>query len=153
MKRAIPIVFGVLALVGLYLSRMAPTITIGDSAIQPSLSDPGGSSAVVAAVEWVQSALLGSVANAVAVIAVAVLGMMMFRGRVDVRRGLTVIFGCFLLFGAAGIAAALSSSVSDVPLRDVTTEIPVSPPPLPKPQPSTPPRAYDPYAGAAVPPR
>jgi type IV secretory pathway VirB2 component (pilin) len=128
--------------------------TIGDSAIQPSLADPSGSSALVAAVQWVQSALLGSVANVVAVIAVAAIGFMMFRGRVDLRHGVTVIIGCFLLFGATGIAAALSDSVSDEPPSDLPVELPISPrPPLPKAQPSAAPSAYDPYAGASVPPR
>jgi type IV secretory pathway VirB2 component (pilin) len=127
---------------------------IGVSAIQPSLADPSGSSALVAAVQWVQGALLGSVANVVAVIAVAAIGFMMLRGRVDLRHGVTVIIGCFLLFGAAGIAAALSGSVSDEQPSDLPIEVPNSPPPpLPKPHPSTAPIPYDPYAGASVPPR
>jgi type IV secretory pathway VirB2 component (pilin) len=125
-------------------------ITIDAPAMQPSLSNPGDSSALVAVVQWIQGALLGSAANAVAVIAVAAIGFMMLRGRIDIRRGVTVIVGCFLLFGASSIAAAISGSVSDDPPSDLSVAVP-SPPPLPKPRPTAVPSAYDPYAGASVP--
>jgi type IV secretory pathway VirB2 component (pilin) len=44
--------------------------------------------------------LLGNVATAVAVMAVAAVGFMMLTGRMNWRFGATVIIGCFILFGA-----------------------------------------------------
>ena len=72
--------------------------------------DPAGSSPLVAALEWVQGTLLGNVATAAAVIAVAVVGFMMLTGRIDWRRGLTVVVGCFILFGAATIVGGIRST-------------------------------------------
>src|SRR3546814_7849839 len=68
-----------------------------------SLTDPPGSSVIASGVAWVEGAALGSVATAIAIIAVAAIGLLMLSGRLDLRRGITVIFGCFLLFGASGI--------------------------------------------------
>src|SRR3546814_5432303 len=73
----------------------------------------------------------------------------MLSGRLDLRRGITVIFGCFLLFGASGIAAALTGLAGgDTQVRQPTTPDPgqlsghLSS--------AAPPTAYDPYAGASV---
>src|SRR3546814_20784978 len=63
-----------------------------------SLTDPPGSSVIASGVAWVEGAALGSVATAIAIIAVAAIGLLMLSGRLDLRRGITVIFGCFLLF-------------------------------------------------------
>lgn len=72
--------------------------------------DPAGSGPIVAALAWVQGTLLGNVATAVAVIAVAVVGMMMLTGRINWRVGATVILGCFVLFGAATIVGGIRSA-------------------------------------------
>jgi len=77
---------------------------------QDSFSDPAGSGPLVGAVHWLQGTLLGTVATVVAVIAVAVVGMMMLTGRINWRYGATVILGCFILFGAASIVAGIQSS-------------------------------------------
>jgi type IV secretion system protein VirB2 len=71
--------------------------------------DPAGSSPLVAAMEWVQGTLLGNVATAAAVIAVAVVGFMMLTGRIEWRRGLTVVIGCFIIFGAVAIVSGIRS--------------------------------------------
>ncbi len=71
--------------------------------------DPAGSSPLVAALEWVQGTLLGNVATAAAVIAVAVVGFMMLTGRIEWRRGLTVVIGCFIIFGAVAIVSGIRS--------------------------------------------
>ena len=113
-------------------------------------ADPNAS-ALVAAVQWLQGTLLGTVATTVAVIAVASVGLMMLSGRVSFRRAGEVIVGCFIVFGASTIAAGLQSAAggSDQP-------VPV-PPVIPPVQPSAAlPGAgepIDPYAGAAVPDR
>ncbi|HEY0411637.1 MAG TPA: TrbC/VirB2 family protein [Allosphingosinicella sp.] len=116
-----------------------------------SLSDPGGASALAAAVLWVQDTLLGTAATAVAVIAVASVGLMMLAGRVDARRAGTVLLGCFILFGAARIAAGLRATAEegDTPLVASEPAAPLAPAPAPRPPTRSP--AADPYAGAAVP--
>jgi type IV secretory pathway VirB2 component (pilin) len=117
------------------------------------LSDPNPQSSVlVTAVTWSRDVLLGNMATTVAILAVAAVGYGMLTGRVNFRRGATVLTGCFILFGASTIAAGL---------RDVSRErelsgapITIQPPPPPAiltPQQSHPAQTYDPYAGASVP--
>ncbi|WP_394761533.1 TrbC/VirB2 family protein [Phenylobacterium sp.] len=71
------------------------------------VADPAGSSPLIAALDWVQGTLLGNLATSAAVIAVAVVGFMMLTGRMDWRRGLTVVVGCFIVFGAVSIVAGI----------------------------------------------
>lgn len=73
-------------------------------------SDPRGSGPILAAVNWVQGTLLGNVATAVAVIAVAMVGFLMLTGRMNWKHGITVILGCFILFGAAVIVAGIQAA-------------------------------------------
>ena len=70
-------------------------------------ADPAGSGPVVNALAWLQGTLLGNVATAVAVMAVAAVGFMMLTGRLNWRFGATVIIGVFILFGAASIVAGI----------------------------------------------
>ncbi|MFT4248158.1 MAG: TrbC/VirB2 family protein [Pseudomonas sp.] len=72
--------------------------------------DPAGSAPILSALDWIQGTLLGNVATAVAVIAVAVVGLMMLTGRINWRFGATVILGCFVLFGATTIVAGIRSA-------------------------------------------
>jgi len=74
--------------------------------------DPQGSGPIVAALAWLQGTLLGNVATAVAVMAVAAVGFMMLSGRMNWRFGATVIIGCFILFGAASIVAGIQSAAA-----------------------------------------
>ena len=115
-----------------------------------SLSDPSGSSVIVAAVGWIQGTLLGTVATTVAIIAVAWIGILMLAGRTNFRHGLTVIAGCFVLFGASSIAAGIQASVEGGGERVVSYAPPPPPGPPPPPVTRTNP---DPYAGASVPSR
>lgn len=73
--------------------------------------DPQGSGPIVSALAWLQGTLLGNVATAVAVMAVAAIGFMMLTGRMNWRFGATVIVGVFILFGAATIVAGIQSTV------------------------------------------
>jgi type IV secretory pathway VirB2 component (pilin) len=117
-----------------------------------SLFDPHAASVLLANAAWVEGTLLGTLATIIAVIAVAAIGIAMFEGRVDLKRGMLVIAGCFVLFGAPVISAGLMSIVS----RD---EVAIARAPLPPAlavsrfiSPPAPQRAdFDPYAGAAVP--
>ena len=68
-------------------------------------ADPAGSSPIVNALGWLQGTLLGNVATAVAVMAVAAVGFMMLTGRLNWRFGASVIIGVFIIFGAASIVA------------------------------------------------
>ena len=72
--------------------------------------DPAGSGPIVAALGWLQGTLLGNVATAVAVMAVAAVGFMMLTGRLNWRFGATVIIGVFILFGATTIVAGIQSA-------------------------------------------
>jgi type IV secretory pathway VirB2 component (pilin) len=116
-----------------------------------SLSDPTGASVLVAAVSWLQGTLLGTLATSVAIIAVASVGLMMLAGRVNVRHGLTVIAGSFILFGASAIVAGIQSMAgAGLAAVPAAAPPPVAPLPALPPPPSTNP---DPYAGASVPAR
>ena len=74
--------------------------------------DPQGSGPIVAALGWLQGTLLGNVATAVAVMAVAAVGFMMLTGRMNWRFGATVILGCFILFGAGAIVSGIQSAAA-----------------------------------------
>ena len=74
------------------------------------MKDPAGSGPIIAALGWVQGTLLGNVATAVAVIAVAMVGFMMLTGRLNWRMGATVVLGCFILFGATTIVGGIQAA-------------------------------------------
>jgi type IV secretory pathway VirB2 component (pilin) len=75
-------------------------------------ANPAGSGPIVAALGWLQGTLMGNVATAVAVIAVAMVGFMMLTGRMNWRFGATVIVGCFVLFGAGAIVSGIQSTAA-----------------------------------------
>lgn len=90
-------------------ARLAALVTV----LVPATAfaqDPAGSGPIGGALAWMQGTLLGSVATAVAVMAVAAVGFMMLTGRMNWRFGATVILGCFILFGAASIVAGIQSA-------------------------------------------
>ena len=72
-------------------------------------ADPAGSSPLLAALNWVQGTLLGNVATSAAVIAIAVVGFLMLTGRIEWRRGIVVVVGAFIIFGAVTIVAGIRS--------------------------------------------
>lgn len=77
-----------------------------------AVRDPAGSGPIVAALGWLQGTLLGNVATAVAVMAVAAVGFMMLTGRMNWRFGATVIIGVFILFGAGAIVSGIQSAAT-----------------------------------------
>ncbi|MFL9841157.1 TrbC/VirB2 family protein [Sphingomonas sp. ST-64] len=91
---------------------LSTALTSTAARAQDALADPAGSGPLVSAVNWLQGTLLGTIATVVAVIAVAVVGLMMLTGRINWRYGATVILGCFILFGAASIVAGIQSSAA-----------------------------------------
>lgn len=110
-----------------------------------SLSDPPGSQVLISAARWVNDVMLGPLATTVAVIAIALVGFAMLSGRIDWRRGLMAVAGCFLLFGAPAIVAGLVGSREWGGGTTVVAATPASEP-IAKPLPEN----YDPYAGASL---
>lgn len=104
---------------------------------------------LAAAAGWITTALLGSVASTVAIVAVAGVGLLMLTGRVNWRRAFSVVLGCFILFTARSIAVAFAGVIGTEPEQPILAATPSQP--LPSYRPSQPPANYDPYAGAAVP--
>lgn len=114
------------------------------------LSMPDRSNSIVDAALWIDGMLLGRIATSIAVVAVALLGFAMLMGRIEIRRALSVLLGCFLLFGARGIAEGLRSVAADEGAQPVIAGSP------PQVYPNVPvahgnnTNAFDPYAGTAV---
>ncbi|WP_313434828.1 TrbC/VirB2 family protein [Novosphingobium sp.] len=100
-----------------YFAHFAALVAVGlgfvpslAQAQQVTRADPAGSGPIVNALGWLQGTLLGNVATAVAVMAVAAVGFMMLTGRMNWRFGATVIIGCFVLFGAGAIVSGIQSA-------------------------------------------
>lgn len=93
------------------MKKLVPLTLLAALAAAPAhaqvAGDPAGSSPLLAAVNWVQGTLLGNVATSAAVIAVAVVGFLMLTGRIEWKRGITVIVGAFIIFGAVSIVAGI----------------------------------------------
>jgi type IV secretory pathway VirB2 component (pilin) len=107
------------------------------------------SSSIVASVIWIEHALLGTAATAVAVICIAGLGFTFLAGRIPGRRAVTVLIGCFILFGAPGIAAGLSALVMREPPSALMDGEPAAPQFEVTPQTAsrTAPDPFNPYPG------
>jgi type IV secretion system protein VirB2 len=93
-------------------SLYAPLAFLGSATpalAQTVVTNPAGSGPILAALGWIQGTLLGNLATTAAVIAIAIVGLMMLTGRMDWRRGLTVILGAFIVFGAAAIVSGIRS--------------------------------------------
>ena len=95
-----------------FLKRAAVVLVLAQASpalAQYAAPDPAGSGPLLGAVSWLQGTLLGNVATAVAVIAVAAIGFMMLTGRMNWRYGATVVVGLFILFGAGSIVGGIRS--------------------------------------------
>jgi type IV secretory pathway VirB2 component (pilin) len=88
-------------------SLIAGLLLASPALAQTVTADPAGSSPINGALAWVQGTLLGNLATTAAVIAVAVVGFLMLTGRIEWRRGLVVVVGCFIIFGATAIVAGI----------------------------------------------
>ena len=89
-----------------------PMMALSAPALAAEAVNPQGSGPIVSALMWLQGTLLGNVATAVAVIAVAMVGFMMLTGRMNWRFGATVIIGCFILFGAGAIVSGIQATAA-----------------------------------------
>ena len=113
-----------------------------------ALSTLSGPSQPHSAVQWVVDLLVGPIGTSMAVIAMAWVGFSLLEGRLTVRRGATVVLGCFILFGAPAIARELLGLAGRDGGQFAAPDLPPSA--SPQPQPPLPPQP-DPYAGASVP--
>jgi type IV secretion system protein VirB2 len=96
-------------------ARLAACLAAASIAAEEAFAQatsPRGAGPIVAAVEWMRSGLLGPIATSVAVIAVAFIGFMMLTGRMNWKHGITVIVGCFVIFGATAIVAGIQMAAS-----------------------------------------
>jgi len=95
------------------MNKLLPLAAVAAFAAAPAQAqvqgDPAGSSPLLAALNWVQGTLLGNLATTAAVIAVALIGYLMLTGRFDWRRGIVVLVGIFIIFGAVTIVAGIRS--------------------------------------------
>jgi len=94
-----------------HLSLVATLVSLPKAALAQT-ANPQGSGPIVSALHWLQGTLMGNVATAVAVMAVAAVGFMMLTGRLNWRFGATVIIGCFVLFGAGAIVSGIQSAAA-----------------------------------------
>lgn len=106
-------------------------------------------SALLAAVNWLTGTLLGSVATALAMVAIALVGLSMLTGRMQARAAAQVALGCFLLFGASSIASGLMAFGRSDGEAAAPPWLDIQQAPAPRALPTPP--GYDPYAGASVP--
>lgn len=93
------------------LALTAMLVSLPQAALAQT-ANPQGSGPIVSALHWLQGTLMGNVATAVAVMAVAAVGFMMLTGRLNWRFGATVIIGCFVLFGAGAIVSGIQSAAA-----------------------------------------
>lgn len=94
------------------LLALALLACLPETALAQAGVNPQGSGPIIAALAWLQGTLMGNVATAVAVMAVAAVGFMMLTGRLNWRMGATVIVGCFILFGASAIVSGIQSAAA-----------------------------------------
>jgi len=100
-----------------FVRRALAALTVAGLAAPAALAqaaggDPKGAGPIVAALSWLQGTLLGNVATAVAVMAVAAVGFLMLTGRLNWRFGATVVLGCFILFGAGAIVSGIQATTA-----------------------------------------
>ena len=97
---------------------------------------------------WLTDTLLGDLAIALCVIAVAIIGLLMMSGRLPIRQGAKVVLGCFVLLGAPVIASGFLQLGDEARVYDGAAASPQTQS-LP-PREELPPSTYDPYAGASM---
>lgn len=105
------------------------------------------SSPLADAAGWLSGNALPSIVEAVAIIAILIVGLAMLQGRMSVRRGGLAVVGCFVIMGSGSIANALvglRASSPPTPVSSIAIE-PRAPPQI-KARPDNP----DPYAGASL---
>lgn len=111
-------------------------------------TSPHSSGSIVAASGWVEQLLRGELATAIAVVAIAIVGLGMLSGRISARGALRVVLGCFILFGSPAIARGLLETARDTGETSPPTTAPIHVPPvvLPSAPADTSANPFDPYS-------
>lgn len=106
---------------------------------------PEAGSVLVDALHWIEGVMLGPIAVALAVAGVAIVGLLLLQGRVPWQRGLAVIVGCFIVFGARPVLQAAGNKAlpSDFVAGQEGRLAPSAAQTMS-------PQAFDPYAGASL---
>ncbi|MET3473087.1 type IV secretory pathway VirB2 component (pilin) [Novosphingobium sp. 1529] len=115
-----------------------------------SLFEPSHAQAFGAMADWLREVLSGSLATALGVVAISLVGLSLFRGLLRFKRTAFVVLGIFLFLGAPMISAGIIGNL----LRSLSpaTSMAIAPSPLiPEKQRPPSPDPFDPYAGASVP--
>lgn len=111
-----------------------------------SLFEQQGDTSIGTAIDWIGATVFGPASIVFCTIAIAFVGLTMLTGNLPVRRGLHVVVGCFVLFGAPLIATNLLSfrglEAPSPPVEVKELDLSVG---RDLPQPSR-----DPYAGASL---
>lgn len=89
------------------LAAFAAVAATPSAALAQQATNQGGDP-ITSALLWMQGILLGPIATALAVMAVAGVGFMMLTGRMNWRYGMTVIIGVFIIFGAPRLVATIA---------------------------------------------
>lgn len=118
---------------------------LGASQSTAFLTSTGG---LASATQWLADLLTGTLGASLAIVAIAITGLLMLQGRLSIRQAIRTIAGCFIVFGAPVMAKGLweSTRPQRTPIqieaspRFTAPEIPAKPMTNP-----------DPYAGASVP--
>ena len=113
-----------------------------------SLFDPGSQPVMGSATEMTSSIISADLAITLCTIAVALVGIAAFSGRLPLARAGKTMIGCFLLLGSPTLAASLLHvSAPKTPERFAI--VPEQSPQPPRSE-VLPPANIDPYAGAAL---
>jgi len=115
-----------------------------------SLFDPATGNIFREAFGWLAALLGGPLVTALAVLAIALFGLLLLRGRLRLERAGLVLIGAFMLFGAVAISSAMVDRAQHQigNQKAVVTAAPPSPQPV---NPVLPSQPFDPYAGASLP--
>lgn len=115
-----------------------------------SLFESADTQAFGVVADWLQEVLSGSLATALGIVAISLVGLSLFQGRLRLKRTAFVVLGIFLFLGAPMISAGIIGNLDQVvPANTDTTVAP--PPAIPHNRPALSPNPFDPYAGASVP--
>ncbi|WP_148291863.1 TrbC/VirB2 family protein [Novosphingobium sp. B-7] len=115
-----------------------------------SLFEPAHTQALGAMADWLREVLSGSLATALGIVAISLVGLSLFQGRLRLKHAAFVVLGVFLLLGAPIISAGITGNLP--PALPVIADATVaSPPVIPQNSPALSHNPFDPYAGASVP--
>ena len=112
---------------------------------QASLLSPASGNPLEGFVVWSEFTFFGSMATLLCILAVAILGLQLLSGRLELGRGIRTLIGVVVVLSAPAIAASLVAFDDRQSLAAAPAVIPGQPPAR-----ELPPVQNDPYAGASL---